>query len=94
MLHGFPVGLSRPIQSRPPNEIIHRVLDGVVGLQVIGVTFDYLSFDEFDGSGRIRMSAQIVTKQQGIALIWVALFPDMHIRAAPPVWLIEKKLGP
>ena len=73
MLHGLPIGLSRPVPRSLPNEIINRVFDVVVSLKVIGVTFDYLPLDEFDGSSRIRVSTQIVTKQQGIALVRVAL---------------------
>src|SRR5882724_3163612 len=94
MSRGLPLSLSRPIPRSLPNKIIDRVLEVVIGLKVIGVAFDDLSFDEFDGSGRIRMSTQIVTKQQGIALVRVAVDPNMHIRTPPAVWLIEEKLSP
>src|SRR4029453_9856599 len=94
MLHGLPIGLSRPIPRSLPNEIINWVFDVVVSFKVIGVTFDDLPLDEFDGSSRIRVGTQIVTKQQGIALVRLALLPDMHIRTTLSLWLIEKKLGP
>src|SRR5258706_5465221 len=67
-LDGLPAGLSCPVLSSIPNEIIDRVFDVVISLSVIGVTFYNFPLDEFNRSGRIRVGRQIVRKTQGLSL--------------------------
>src|ERR1700736_5789568 len=62
MLHGLPMSLFCPLLRCIPDQIIDRVFDVVIGFNVFRMTFHNLPLDQFNGSSRIWMRAQIVAK--------------------------------
>ena len=87
-------GVFSPLQRCIPNQIIDRVFDVVIRIHIISVAFDNFALDDLDGTSRVRVSAQVIAKQQRVMLVRVAVDPHMHIRAALPLGLIEKEFGP
>src|SRR5262245_7715201 len=93
-LNEIPARLSGPIQRRIPNQIVDRVLDVVICVGFFGVPLGDFPLDAFDRFGRVGMSAEIVPKQQGVALVGVTVNPHMNLRATLAFWLSEEELGP
>src|SRR5215207_8410279 len=58
------------------------------------MSFGYFAFYKFDCLCRIRMSTEIVPKQQWIDLVGVTINPNMNIGSTLPLRLIEEKLLP
>jgi hypothetical protein len=71
-----------PPLGRVHHQVAHRVLDVVVGLDVVGVPASERPLDRGVGGGGIRCLAQVVAEQQGIALVGP---PDLaHVQVGGP----------
>ena len=90
----LPADLSRPVRRSIPDQVIDRILDVVVRIYILSVSFCNFALDQLDRLRRVWVRSQVVTKHQRISLIGIPVDPHVHVCATLSLWLAKDKLRP